>query len=587
MLTRPNPPMLAPLATIATNGCEDVTGIADRQKGHTVCAPALARHHVKPPSSPLSDPPSSSLSDPPSSSLSDPRSNPLSDPPSNQSSDFERASRGRASRLSLNAVLNLAGNLAYYAAVVVITPIAIRALGDERWGIWMLVGAAANCALLLNLGLNSAIALHVSRGVASNDAEDVGRSIHAARSYLTAAAVAIVIAALLGGRLLVESMVSGPNVELAYSALLASAVITAVTLPLGIFPSALGGLQRFDLLTWFRMAAGVFLIVAVLAGFSAGMGLVGFAIIMTLAPVSPGLPAWIATRRILPADCFRWRRPNLAHLRPMLAYSISTILYTSGTVLIFQSLKFVASAQLGGAIAAGQIGIAVALVQGLSVAFVPLATVLQPRVGDLTSSGQVREVPQLLKRSLAAIGLLGVPSVVFLGLEADTVFNAWVGSAVSAEVVDSLAETARWMLLGQGLYAIFLPCFFVVLGLGEHRVFGIGMIITWIATTLLAIVASELRPGISTLGMVCGVGMAILVLGVIVPAALRRFSMGIVDVSWHTLGVPMLVALPGAVGLHFRPTSDQPLLDLALAAGVFGLLTLPGLLIGRHYNARG
>jgi O-antigen/teichoic acid export membrane protein len=506
---------------------------------------------------------------------------------SDRAFELSRARRGRASRLSLNAILNLAGNVAYYVAVVVTTPIAIRALGDERWGIWMLVGAAANCALLLNLGLNSAIALHVSRGVASNDLEAVGRSISAARSYLTAAAVAILITAVVGGRPLVASLVSKPDIELAYSALLASALMTAVTFPLGIYPSALGGLQRFDLLAWFRLSAGVFLIVAVLAGFSVGMGLVGFAIVMTLAPNSPALPSWIATRAILPAGCFRWRRIDLAHLRPMLAYSVSTILYASGTVLIYQSLKFIASAQLGGAIAAGQVGIAVALVQALSVAFVPLATVLQPRVGDLASSGQSYEVPRLLTRSLAAIGLLGVPSVVFLGIEANTVFNAWVGSAVSAEVVDSLAETARWMLLGQGLYAIFLPCFFVLLGLGEHRVFGTGMIITWLAITLLGIAASELRPAISTLGMVCGVGMAIFVLGVTVPAALRRFSIRIASVAWHTLGLPMLAALPGVVGLHFRPTSDQPLLDLILAAGVYGLLTLPGLLIIRRYGALG
>jgi O-antigen/teichoic acid export membrane protein len=501
-------------------------------------------------------------------------------------SDLDRAGRGRSSRLSQNAVLNLAGNIAYYVAIVVITPIAIRALGEEGWGIWMLVGAAASCALLLNLGLNSAIALQVSRGVASNDTEGLGRSIHIARSYLLGAAAGIIVATLIAGRPLVESLISREHVDLAYRALLASALITAATLPLRIFSSALSGLQRFDLLAWFRMSAGMLLIAAVLVGFSRGMGLVGFAIVMTLAPALPGIFGWIAARRILPAACFRWRSMDFTHLRTMLAYSISTILYVSGTVLMYQSLKFVASVQLGGATAAGHFGIAISLAQTLSVAFVPLAAVLQPRVGDLTSRGENHEVPQLLRRSLAATGLLGVPTVVFLGLEAHAIFNAWVGGAVSGEVVGALTETVRWMLLGQGLYVIFLPCFYVLLGLGEHRIFGSGMLITCAVMILIGILVTEIRPSISSLGMAFGGTLGIFVLGATFPTALRRFSMGWLATLRQTLLVPMLVALPGGIGLRFRPTSDEPLIDLALAVGIFGILSLPGLIIGRRYITR-
>jgi O-antigen/teichoic acid export membrane protein len=316
------------------------------------------------------------------------------------------------------------------------------------------------------------------------------------------------------------------------------------------------------------------------------MGLVEFAVVMTLAPALPGILGWITARRILPAACFAWRRVDVAHLRKMLAYSISTILYVSGTVLMYQSLKFVASAQLGGATAAGHFGIAIALAQTLSVAFVPLAAVLQPRVGDLTSRGKDHEVPRLLGRSLAATGLLGVPTIVFLGLEAHTIFNAWVGGAVSEEVVNALAETVRWMLIGQGLYVIFLPCFYVLLGLGEHRIFGGGMLITCAVMIPIGILATELRPAISSLGMAFGGTLGVSVLVVTVPTALRRFSMSWLATSRQTLFVPLLVALPGAAGLHFRPTSDEPLLDLALAVGIFGILSLPGLIIGRRHITR-
>jgi O-antigen/teichoic acid export membrane protein len=233
--------------------------------------------------------------------------------------------RGRGTRLGLNAVLNLAGSVAYYVAVVLVTPLAIHHLGDEAWGIWMLVGAATNYALLLNLGLNSAIAYHVSSSVATGDLEGLGRSIRNARLYLVGAAAAISVGFLLFGRWLVTSLVPESSVGVAFLALAVSALLTVVTLPLRVFTSVLSGVQRFDLLAGFRLIAGFVLLIGVALGFAFGMGLPGFAGLMTLAPALPGVFAWVASRRLLPRECFEWRRGDWAHLRGMLTYSVNTV----------------------------------------------------------------------------------------------------------------------------------------------------------------------------------------------------------------------------------------------------------------------
>lgn len=61
---------------------------------------------------------------------------------------LEKARAGQSIRLSSNALLNSIGSLAYYGAVAIVTPLAIRSLGEQTWGIWQFVGAVTAYALL-------------------------------------------------------------------------------------------------------------------------------------------------------------------------------------------------------------------------------------------------------------------------------------------------------------------------------------------------------------------------------------------------------------------------------------------------------
>jgi len=492
------------------------------------------------------------------------------------------AEKGRSSRLSLNAVFNAASNLAYYAVVVLITPIAIRALGEDGWGIWQLVGAVTSYSLLLNLGLNSALSYHISRSLAVNDLDTLGGSINNARLYLLAATAVLLALLAGGGRWLVDSLVEGPDADLAFTALKLAILLTAVTLPVRLFLSVLNGTQRYDLLAGFRIVAGILLLIAAVAGFGAGMGLLGFAVLMALAPAVAPIMAWLASRRILPRECFRWRRPEPSRLADLLRYSLNTAMYTTGTVILYQTMKFLAAWHCGGLAAAGHMGLAVSLVQTLSVVFIPLAAVLQPRISDLHARGRDRELPGLLMNSLGATGLVAVPTVVFLVCEARTVFDAWVGSAVPPEVAALLARTVRFMVAGQGIYVVFLPCFYVLLGMGRHRIFGLGMLAAGVVNTGFGWFATRVAPTIDVLGLVLGCTLAALALLVTLPITLRHFSLGPGPVFRDSILLPLVASIPGALALQWIPRLERPILDLAFAGIVFGVCTLPGWILGRR-----
>jgi O-antigen/teichoic acid export membrane protein len=266
----------------------------------------------------------------------------------------------------------------------------------------------------------------------------------------------------------------------------------------------------------------------------------------------------------------------------MLGYSLSTLLYTAGAVVLYQTMKFVATWRCGGPAAAGQMGLAISVAQTLAVVFTSATGVLQSRVGQLSGEGRLAEVPALLERSLVALGLLLVPSTVFLVLDAPAIFRAWVGGTDAEAALDSLVATTRLLLVGHGVHIAALPFYYALVGVGQHRVFGVGMCAVAVANSVLGWIASDAAPHIETLGAVYGILMLALVVGVTVPAGFRRFPIPLPRVLAQGMIVPLTASLPGALALAWRPRLGQPVVDLLFDGVLFALCSIPGLELARR-----
>jgi len=209
------------------------------------------------------------------------------------------------------------------------------------------------------------------------------------------------------------------------------------------------------------------------------------------------------------------------------------------------------------------------------VIFVPLASVLQPRVSQLHASGQDAAIPPLLRGSLRACAMVAMPVVAFALLETDTILRAWVGGAIDEEAIREMAHTARWMLVGQGLYATFLPSFYALLGIGQHRLFGLGMLASGALTIALGWLATEGNPTLEPLGLAFGASVTALVLLGTTPMALARFSIGPIEGILRPVALPLLCIAPGVLAVSLRPRSADALLDLGLALTLVALGALP------------
>jgi O-antigen/teichoic acid export membrane protein len=484
--------------------------------------------------------------------------------------------------LRIQAVANTAGNLAFFTAIFLLTPLAIRELGDEGWGIWQLVGATTAYATLLALGLGTAIHYQVAYNLARGDVDRLAIAFTNARVYLGAAAVVLLLLLAVVGKPLLRSLIEAKDIERAWSGLLMTIVPTALTLPLRIYPSSLGGLGRLDIIGVIQALSAAALAAAVWIGFHEGMGLPGFALVMTIGALLPMFPSWVLAHRLLPRGCLRFTRIDRVLFRELIGYSVNSFIYVFGTVVLYQTMKFVAAWRCGGVTAAGEIGLAISIVQTLGVVFVPLFTTLLARFGQLHGTGQADAMRQLLVRSLIASGLLVIPSSFFLLWDADAIFRAWVGAELSARSLADVILATRLMLVGQAAYVFALPSYNALLGIGQHRSFAIGMLATAVANALIGWLVAGLFPRIASLAIVFTVAMLGLVLLVTVPAARLHFRIAHKPVLIRGLLAPLGASLPGAAILSLRPQLGRPIVDLLVDAVLFSASAAPCLEIARR-----
>jgi O-antigen/teichoic acid export membrane protein len=222
-------------------------------------------------------------------------------------------------------------------------------------------------------------------------------------------------------------------------------------------------------------------------------------------------------------------------------------------------------------------GLAVSIVHTLGTVILPLVVTLHARFGQLYGEGRGEEARALFERGLVVTALLVVPATLFLAVDARAIFDAWVGGAVTPAVVAELGRTTQWMLLGQGAYLVALPCYYALLGAGQHRAFGIAMLGAAFANAGIGFLATGFDPRIEVLGAVFGVVVGVLSLGVTFPLALRRLPIPIGRLLRRLLLVPLAASLPGLLALAWTRPRGNALLDLGLDAALFALLTAPGL----------
>jgi len=162
--------------------------------------------------------------------------------------------------LKTRALKNVAsswGGLAVNVAVgFFLSPFILHHLGDEAFGLWILIFSLTGYYGIFDFGIRSSLVRYVSKFQATGDKDQLTRLVNTSLFTYTCLGLMLVIPTVLGGSYVDRLFHVSPSfLKDARILFLMVGYSVALSFPLGVSGGILEGLQRFYLMNWTNIVA--------------------------------------------------------------------------------------------------------------------------------------------------------------------------------------------------------------------------------------------------------------------------------------------------------------------------------------------
>ena len=227
---------------------------------------------------------------------------------------------------------------AQIAVAFVVTPIVVRGLGDQRYGIWSLVESVLAYLMLFDFGLTVSVVRYVARFEAIADPDRRNRVFSTSLALFGVLGVVIFTVALTIGAASPYLFRIPPElvVEARWMFVLLG-INLALGLSLGIYMNVLFGLGRYPTSSAIRVSyliLGSILTVTIIAR---GYGLVALGCLITAVNTAQNLTMVWAVHRYLPDLRFSTALIDWTTFREIRGYSLNAFFAALGTHISFQT----------------------------------------------------------------------------------------------------------------------------------------------------------------------------------------------------------------------------------------------------------
>jgi O-antigen/teichoic acid export membrane protein len=413
------------------------------------------------------------------------------------------------------------------AQVLLVTPLLVRGLGPERYGIWTLVASFGLFAALLDLGLASATTRYVAHYEELGERPQLLRTINVSFWILLGLGTLVLLAGLLFAPLF-PRLFDVPGEETAASVLVVlAAAAVALVIVGGTAQGCLAGLQRYGFLNFTYTSAVILQATAFAVVLWLGGQIVALGVVLLSVVLAEQVARFLAMRHYVPEVTLSPRNVERASAWEMLRVSAwlsstqvaTAVRYRMDTIVV----GFVAGVRAAGVYAVGQfLFIAVdRFIRPSLTGFFPFSAELAGR----RDTESLRNAMVLGTRiALAVAGPLCLAAILLAGPFVD----AWVGPGygearlvvvylVSALLLATVSRTGLLMLQGSG--RVRAPATIVwaeaALNFGLSIALGLALGLTGVAlATLIATVVVSTAIGIPYLCRIFGVPIGAFVIGI-------------------------------------------------------------------------
>lgn len=330
-------------------------------------------------------------------------------------------------RLALNAAVNWMGTLAQMVAVFLVSPILVRGLGDERYGVWAFLESILAYLTLFDLGIGAAVVRYVAKFEGARDLQSINRTFSASVCLFALAGLGVLaVAGVFLGPAWDHLPIPSQHRSDAWRLFALLTFNLAIGLPMGVYAAVLDGLQRYVPKTLVRMVTLVIRSAAVVLVVLDGGGLTAIALTGTIVALVEHATLAVLAHAYLPGLRFAPGLVDRQTLRMIGGYSVNAFVAMIAGRISFQTDSIV----IGAFLPLSQITyfvLAARLCDHVKSALWSITTVLTPHVSRLEGQNDLDAIRRLYIKGTRYVLWLIIPVQFGLWFLGKPFFHFWIG----------------------------------------------------------------------------------------------------------------------------------------------------------------
>jgi O-antigen/teichoic acid export membrane protein len=368
---------------------------------------------------------------------------------------------------------------AQIAVAFVVTPIVVRGLGDQRYGVWSLIESVLAYLMLFDFGLTASVVRYVARFEAVADAERRNRVFSTSLALFGILGAVIFTVALASSAASPFLFQIPPEliVEARWMFVLLG-VNLGLGLPLGIYMNVLFGLGRYPTSSAIRVTYLILGSILTVTVVTLGGGLIALGCLITVVTTAQNLTMAWAVHHYLPDLRFSTGFVDWTTFREIRGYSLSAFFAALGTHISFQTDAVVIAMFLSPA-AITYFAIANKLIGYSKSIFSSVTGVLMPTFSAMEARGDIEGIQSLLKRGSRYVLWTILPLQVGLLVFGKPFLTLWMGPWYAESSYPTLAILAGPLAL------------YVTQTLGVRALYGTGRL-AWFSRAMMVEAAANL-----------------------------------------------------------------------------------------------
>lgn len=383
-----------------------------------------------------------------------------------------------------NVLANWSNIIVSAFAVFFLYPFFVGLLGEEQYGVWLLIASMTGYFALIQMGVPLANVRYVSKYYAQGDYKQLNEVL-GANLFLFLCMAGLTLLTGCGLAMILDQFFLIPQAYVRYAqlAMLLASVEIALRIVFEAVQGVLHARQEFvivntvkNILVLCRVSLSFWLV-------TKEYGLIWIAGLLLLTTVVESLFFCFYVKRKYPQLHFTPRKVSKKVLSEIFGYSSFVLLLQVASRISFQTDALVLASVVSVA-SVVWFGVANSILLYLTQFVTSISKVLMPRISELDAVGKSEEIRGQYLRMIRITGLLVFPICLSLHLYGDDFISLWMGgnfNAVSSQVLSILALGYSVFLVQRGVG------FPILMGTSKMKVPTVMMFVAALVNLLLSI----------------------------------------------------------------------------------------------------